>query len=211
MVRIQPEGAAAPSSGSGDARLSLVSDLAGVAGTPSTATSPHLRSSGGAGVLAGDLEIGFVLINEARYRAMARLFGATREQTNLITAVAALALAEAMRGTLRRWMSGPMTPTMADDMLGVAMLRELLASAAGPTVRETPQLGTLLMLAFAGRALGPTVIRSIRGMRHQSQRLNSGFRHRYGYLVDVGHRRQKRYEAHERSRLAALQSEQVTR
>lgn len=186
-----------------------MSDLARVAG-PSTPTPPHLRSSGGAGVLAGDLEIGFVLINEARYRAMARLFGATREQTNLVTALAMLALAEAMRAKWQRLMSGPATPSIADDMLGAAIFRELLASAAGPTVRDTPQLGTLLTLAFVGRAMGPIVVRSIRGMRDRSQRFNTGFRHRYGYLVDVGHRRQRHYEELERRRSAAPEARQGT-
>lgn len=168
-----------------------------------TSISPHLRSSGGGQALAGDMEIAFVMINEARYRTMARLFGCTRDQTNLITFVAALAVAEAARGQWKRLTSGPAMPSMSDDVLGVAMVRELLAGVAGPAVRDTPQLGTLLTLAFLGRAFGPLVVRSIRQAKAGSQRLNSGFRHRYGYLVDVGHRRQRHYQELERRRAAA--------
>jgi hypothetical protein len=149
--------------------------------------------------------------NEVRYRTLARLFGCPRDQANLLTLVAMLAVAEAMRERWQRLATGPMMPSARDAMLGVASFREGLLGVAGPSLRDKPQLGTLLMIAFLGRAAGPTVIRWIRVMRTGSQRLNDEFRGRYGYVVDVGRRRQRHYEELVRRRVRERQSAQQER
>jgi len=172
--------------------------------TPSNAASavPLARSSGGRSALASDLRVAFLLINEARYRTLERLFGCPKDQANLLTLVAAAVLVGAMRDRSQRIMRGS-TPTQDDVLLGMASVRELICSVAGPSLRDMPYLGALITVAFAGRAALPTVIRSICGIRTGSQRLNTGFRRRYGYLLDVGHRRQRRYEALVRKRAVA--------
>jgi hypothetical protein len=139
-------------------------------------------------------------MNEARYRTLERLFGCPKDQANLLTLVAAAVLLEAMRDRWQRIVSGPMVPSQGDVLLGMGSVRELMCSVTGPSLRDTPYLGALITVAFVGRAALPSVIRSIRGIRTGSQRFNTGFRSRYGYLVDVGHRRQRHYEAQVRER-----------
>lgn len=168
--------------------------------TVGSSSPPVVRSAGGGTQLEGDLRVALLFMNEARYRALERLFGCPKDQANLLTLVVALALVEAMRERWQRFSRRPMVPSGGDTMLGMASVRELLVGVAGPRLRETPQLGTLLVVAFVGRTAGPTVIRLSRGMRSGLGHLNGGFRRRYGYLVDVGHRRQRRYEAATRRR-----------
>jgi hypothetical protein len=139
-------------------------------------------------------------MNEARYRTLERVFGCPKDQANLLTLVAAAVLLEGMRDRWQRIMSGPVTPSQGEVLLGMGSVRELMLSITGPALRDTPYLGALITAAFVGRAAAPTVIRSIRGIRTGSQRFNSGFRHRYGYLVDLGHRRQRHYEETVRER-----------
>lgn len=168
-----------------------------------TTMPPHVPSSGGAIRLASDLRLTFALLNEARYRALASAFGCSRSQANLATLVGALALLEAMGHTWRRLMSLPVVPTLPEGMFASAALRQLVTAITGPTIGDSPQLGPLLVVAFVGTAAGPTVIRSLRGVKNASARLDHAFRHRYGYLVDPGHRRQRHYEAQGRRRLPA--------
>jgi hypothetical protein len=174
---------------------------------PSVASSsaPLVRTSGGARVLAADLRFVFIVLNQARYRLLAQLFGTSKDQADLLTLVAALLLVEVMRKRWQRLMSGPIVPSSGDAMLGLASVRELLYRVAGPSLRDTPQLGTLLTVAFLGRAIGPTMVRSIRVIRGGSQRVNSSFRRRYGYLVDVGQQRREHFEELARRRREARQ------
>ena len=146
----------------------------------------------GARLFVSDTRIAFLLLNEARYRAMARLFGLPRDQANLATVILALVLAETVHERTQRMLSAPAPPAGADVLLGAASLRELLRSLAGPNSRDTPLLGTLLMLAVLGGPARRAAIRSAQGIRASSNRTYAGFRHRYGYLVDPGHLRQRR-------------------
>lgn len=161
-------------------------------------SSPIVRASGGGAQLARDTRLAFMLLNEARYRGMASLFGCSRDQANLATLVAALALAEATRVRIRRWMTGPPLPSAGDALIWTGSVRAGLSAAAGTSVQESPQLGTLLLLAVIAGGAAPAVIRSLNGLRGFGHELNRHFRHRYGYLVDPGHRRREHYEAHAR-------------
>jgi hypothetical protein len=156
--------------------------------------------AGGARLLA-DARVAFLLINYARLRAVARLFGVGPEQANLLTAVALLTLAETSRRKIRAMMEGPALPSLEDGLLGGAMLREALGGVAGLSGRDAPQPATLLMLAVVGGLAAPTLFKSIRGVRATTHRTTVAFHHRYGYLVDPGHWRAR--HAARASRLAA--------
>jgi hypothetical protein len=156
-------------------------------------------------VLATDVRLALLLLSEARYRALGRVFGTSREQANLITFVLVLAVADGGFEVYRRAMRGPPVPPLGDGALAAASVRELFSSAAGLPPGDSSQLGTLLTLAFAGGLLGPTVVRSVRDAKSTSQRLDRAFRHRYGYLIDPGHWRRRRYELQERLRSQAGQ------
>jgi hypothetical protein len=170
------------------------------------AQSSVVRQSGGARLLAGDARVAFVLVNEARYRAMANLFGATREEANVATFVAGLVLAQAIHHQWRRLMDAPMAPSLPDEVIGTAVVRELLSRAAGPGVSDSPQLSNLLLAAVVATGGAPVVIRAMRGLRKAGHGADAGFRKRYGYLVDIGQRRARHYEARARQALAARQS-----
>jgi hypothetical protein len=49
---------------------------------------------GGRRLLLTDLRLAFLFINDARYRAMQRTFGVSREQVNLATVIAVAGLAD---------------------------------------------------------------------------------------------------------------------
>lgn len=157
--------------------------------------------SGGAQILASDLRIALLLINEGRYWALGRVFGCTRQQTNLVTLVGTLMVAQGLSDRWRRLMSGPKAPPLEDDLFAFSALRELVSGAAGPSVRDTPGLPNLLLFAVLAGSATPTVLRSLRAVKRASHRVDTGFRHRYGYLVDVGHRRARHYEMQERAGL----------
>ncbi len=147
---------------------------------------------GGGRLLLSDMRTAFLLIDQVRLRAIARLFGVGPDQANLLTLVAALTLAQAARGTVQRVIEAPLLPNLGDSLLVGTSARELLCSVAGPSVRATPQLGTLLAVAVVGSTAGPAVLRSLRAARAGSHRAALGFHHRYGYIVDPGHWREHR-------------------
>jgi hypothetical protein len=167
----------------------------------SAAQRAIVRESGGTRALAQDTRVVFALANEARYRLLASVLGATREQANVATFVVALLIGHHLHEAWRR-ITGPLVDPV-NDLLGAAVLREGLGSAAGPTIRDDPQLATLLLAAVILRWRFPVAVKAMRGMREAAHRLDADFRHRYGYLVDVGHRRARHYEAQARKALEA--------
>ncbi len=154
---------------------------------------------GGARLLASDMRVGFMLINHARNRTVARLFGASRDQANLVTLVAAMVLADTVHERIQKMLRGPSVPSLGDGLFAGGSLRELLWGVAGPPARDTPLSGTLLTLAVLGGTAGPAAFKSIRAISGSSRRIHHGFRHRYGYLVDPGHWRARRATRRSRS------------
>jgi hypothetical protein len=146
----------------------------------------------GARLFVSDMTTAFLLVNDARHRAIERLLGVPRDQANVATLIAALIVAQAAQDHARRVFRAPATPAAGDMLLGTATARELLRGMAGPTSRETPLLGTLLALAVLGGPAFRAARGSLHGIRTSSRRANAGFRHRYGYLVDPGHLRERR-------------------
>lgn len=161
-----------------------------------------VRESGGGQVLAGDLRIAFLVINEGRHKLLHSVFGCTRQEANLVTLIGAGMVAHSVNRRLRRLISGPMPPP-GDNMLAVVGVRELLTATAGPGVRDTPGQPDLLLLAILASGGAPVLVKSLRGLRRAGHNLDSGFRHRYGYLVDVGHRRARHYQKRAQEALAA--------
>jgi hypothetical protein len=158
---------------------------------------------GGGRLLLTDSRIALLLCDEARHQGIERLFGLPRNQANLATFVAALALAQAAQDGLRRLAAPGGKPTLADGVIGVSMVRELLGRAAGPSSRETPLVGTLITIAFLGAGARAVARRTGHAVRSGTHRADLGFRHRYGYLVDPGHWRQRRFERREQAAKAA--------
>jgi hypothetical protein len=148
-----------------------------------------LRATGvsGARLLATDLRVATLLLNDARYRMFQRVFAIERRDVNMVTVVALLLMAERAQTTTRRVRSGR-GPNMAENFMGFGTVREALARVAGPDSRDTPLLSTLLAIAVIGSA-ARSGLHGIRGSGHTA---DVAFHRRYGYLIDPGHWRQRR-------------------
>jgi hypothetical protein len=72
------------------------------------------------------------------------------------------------------------------------MVRELLGRVAGRSSGDVPLLGTLI--AFLGHAARHVAGRAGHALRSGSHQADARFRNRYGYLIDPGHLRQRRWD-----------------
>jgi hypothetical protein len=139
----------------------------------------RLEDVGGARLLVSDARVALLLLDEARYRVVRRLFGVSRDQSWLVTLIALALIAEAANAKWDEMVRGPGGPTRADVALGAAVVRELLAGIAGPSSRDTPLVGTLVSIAVLGALVRPAV----HGIRASSHRVRHSFNHRYGHLL----------------------------
>jgi hypothetical protein len=160
---------------------------------------PVSEKSGG-GQLVRDIATTGLLLNVARHRALRRVYGGTGDHDNSLTVFSLLLLPDFLGGVARRLFKLPKLSN--SDLFLLAMtLRELLAGAAGPVAQESPEASTLLTLSLAARTPTFGLLEAERGFATSSHWLLGGFRHRYGYLVDPGHRRANR--ARRRAQAAA--------
>jgi hypothetical protein len=159
-----------------------------------------LRATGVSGgrLLATDLRIATLLLNDARYRAFQRAFAIERKDVNLVTLIALLIMAQGTQTTTHRFKNRRRL-TLAEDFMGFGIIREALARVAGPDSRDTPLLSTLLAIAVIGGA-ARSGLHGIRGSGHQA---DVAFHHRYGYLIDPGHWRAQRAQRREARAAAA--------
>ncbi len=147
---------------------------------------------GGGRLLVSDVRTTFLVMNYARLRAIARLFGVSEDQANLLTLVAAMSLAQAAQARVQRLLRGPPLPSLGGAMFTGTGVKELLCGVAGSPARDTPFVGTLLAAAILGASAGPVTVKSARAVKASSRQAALGFHHRYGYIVDPGHWRQRR-------------------
>jgi hypothetical protein len=143
-----------------------------------------LDGVGGARLLVSDVRVAFLLVDEARYQAVKRLFGVPRDQSWIVTLIALALLAQAAHEKLDQMLRGPGGPTGADAALGAAALREFLIWIPGPSSRDDPLVGTLMLIAVAGALVRPGLSRAAHGVRGAaSHRARQSFNHRYGPLL----------------------------
>ena len=118
-----------------------------------------------------DSRLAFAFANHLRYLALRRVFGVSREQANVLTAVLLAGGAEAAYLGARTVVRAPLRVTGADAALGGAMLRESMFGMAGPASRETPMFGALLALGLLGGLAAPRIRRAMSRARATEQRL----------------------------------------
>ena len=133
--------------------------------------------------LESDLRIAFLVLNHARYRVMQDVFGLPRDQVNLASLVLLGMAGGTASARVRRMLSGPALPGPNDTMFGIAAVREVVQSIAGPASRDASMFGTLVAIAAAGGVVIPVARRSVRAVEHGSHRLERAFMHRYGVHV----------------------------
>jgi hypothetical protein len=142
---------------------------------------------GGARLLAADARVVRLLIDDARRRAMQRLYGIPRDQPSGVETVMTLAvIAAAIRSSAP---SPPSKPSLSDTTWGFGMLREVGYSVAGPWARETPGFGALIAFALVGAGTRVAVRKSVHGAKGVSHKAYGEFHHRYGHLILRNRRR----------------------
>jgi hypothetical protein len=142
-----------------------------------------LEDVGGARLLVSDVRTALLLADEARYRAVRRLFGVSRDQSWPVTLIALAVLAQAAHDKSDQMLKGPGGPTRTDVMLGAAGLRELLSGIPGPASRDTPFVATLVAIGLAGTVVRPGLSRAAHGIRIATHRARQSYNHRYGHLL----------------------------
>ena len=146
------------------------------------------EGSGGAGLLLSDVTIVGGLLNEARYRAVERLFGVPRDQSFLVTVIALGTLAGAIHDRAARALSGPSVPSLGGTLLGAGVLKESVHGIAGSWSKDTPLFNTLLAIALLGTLARPVLRVSFRDVKASSHAVRVAFDHRYGHLIRRGGR-----------------------
>jgi hypothetical protein len=163
----------------------------GTGASSSPVETPVAESEpGGAQLLRTDIQVAFVLLNEARHRAL-EYVGVPRDRANLVTFFALAIAADSVHDRSRRLFRRPPAPSAGEVLLGMASAREVARAIAGPAA-DTPLFGTLIALALVGRPTRRVVSGSVHAARSGLHDMHSGFRHRYGYLIDPGHWRARR-------------------
>jgi hypothetical protein len=137
---------------------------------------PRLEDLSSARLFVGDAVVAFRLLNEARHRILSRVFGLTREHSNLISLfvigafVRGLERAAAAPGTqVRKVRSGP--TAVGDTMIGVSAARETTNSIAGHPPRDTPFAAELIALAMTLYAFRAAIRRLLHAVRPLFRRL----------------------------------------
>jgi hypothetical protein len=145
--------------------------------------SDETEAADGRKLLFGDARVAFLLLNEARYRTLERLFGVGKDQANAATLVVGLVLADALREPAARMLRGPGFPSFGDASIGASALREVVYGIAGPSSRDAPLVGTLIAVGVFGHLARPLVGQAVHGIRDSSRRFHAAFNHRYGHLA----------------------------
>jgi hypothetical protein len=138
---------------------------------------------GGARLLVADMRVVYLLINDARARVIARLFGISGPGSGLVTIIALAVGVETAQRRVRRVVTAPGTPQLGETALGVSVLNESFRWIAGPGTGEFPLFGPLVLCAMAGHALRPVVRSTVHGARSSVHRAHTGFDHRYGHII----------------------------
>ena len=113
------------------------------------------------------------MLNHLRHKALQRTLGLSREQANVLTAVALLSAADGAYEATRRITGLRPHVSGTDAFIGAAAVREASLSLAGPSVRAIPGLGALVVFAILGRFAIPALRRSGQRARAAEQRLRA--------------------------------------
>jgi hypothetical protein len=139
-----------------------------------TQSAPSVHHVSARRLFLGDVYIALRMLNKARHRIMAAVFGVPMEGSNLIWLIAVGAI---VRG-LRRAAATPSTqvrkvrssPTaVGDSMIGAATLKETLDSVAGHPSRDTSSAAALIAFAVLAHSARPAVEGSLRAVRESSR------------------------------------------
>ncbi len=136
----------------------------------------------GGRLLVSDTRLTLLLLNEARYHTIKRVFGTPRKDSALVTIIAVGVLSAAVRSKAAELVKGP-TPSLAGAMLGAGMVNESVRGLAGVAPGDSVLFTTLIAMALVGAAVRPVARASWRGAKTMSHQARADFDHRYGHLI----------------------------
>jgi len=116
-----------------------------------------------------DARLALGVLGQLRHQALNRVFGTSREQANVLTAILLLSAADGTYEAARRFSGMRISGTGA--AFGAVALRDAALRVAGPGVRQLPGGGTLLAVAILGGLAAPSVRQAAQRMRAAEQRL----------------------------------------
>jgi hypothetical protein len=141
---------------------------------------PHVGEVTGTRLLASDIRLANLLVNDARYRAIQAVFGVRRDQVNLVTLIAAMALADSVHKKTEQLLLGLRSPTRSDAILGVGRVNALGNGIAGPASRKTPLFGMLVGSVLVGSVGAPALGGAAHGIKAAAHEIRLSFNGRYG-------------------------------
>jgi hypothetical protein len=122
-----------------------------------------------------------LLLNEARHRAVARVFGVTRGNANIVTILAIGALSEGLYRRATRVFGTRPHVSLAGTAIGAAGLNATAYRVAGGSPR-TPFFGALLLFAVLGKSSWPMLRTSLREVRGAFRAVKAGSRRLLAFL-----------------------------
>jgi hypothetical protein len=126
-----------------------------------------------------DARLALGVANTLRYQALAKAFGVSREQANVLTFVILVGAGDILYVGAKQLARAPISINRGDAVIGALALREGALSLAGPGVRAIPGLGALMALGLLGGVVLPRVRRAIRRFRETEHRLRAERIRRY--------------------------------
>jgi hypothetical protein len=136
-------------------------------------------------LLLADSRFAFAVVNRGRRWAIARVFGLTGPQADMLSFVLALGAVEATLEGLRRAIAKPFGLTGPDAVMGAFTLREGTLAIAGPAAREAPGFAALVMLAVIGGVGLPGLRRARHNLRVLERRVRSERIRRYREALEA--------------------------
>jgi hypothetical protein len=156
---------------------------------PAHSDSAHEREAareelfGGGALLVADMRLVYLLLNEARARAITRLFGISGPNSALVTIIALALAAQTAHRKVARMLNAPGTPEIGELAIGASVLTGSVRWLAGPGVGEFPLFGPLILFAVVGHAVRPALRSAVHGVRSSTHRAHAGLDHRYGHII----------------------------
>jgi hypothetical protein len=142
------------------------------------------KSFGTGRILAGDATLAFLLLNELRHRIVARVFGVSTRDSNIVSVFAIGSLVAALVAGGARVRRMRIRPTGVETAIGAVALKETAHGIAGPWSRGTPLFALLLVLVVLEKSFGPTLrgsarltrdcVRGVAGSLHRAMSLLQG-------------------------------------
>jgi hypothetical protein len=124
-----------------------------------------------------DARLALAVLNRARYMALARTLGVSREQADVVTFVLVLTAADIAHDVAKR-LPRVRRPSPESTALGMLGISSAVHGVAGPASRDIPHFKPLLAFAMIGGLAAPS-IRAFQRARASEQRLRTERIRRY--------------------------------